>query len=207
MDHEELAARAAVACWQGSEGRYAEAIRTARRLDADGLARFLNLWMLARSNPLNKRGALLNFLNDHVMPTLLGIDHASDEAYGVIEDLSAKALKEGATLGRPTSMLSKLALAVCPLVYIPYDARVQNALRRAGKGISPHSYRNYMRAVLSEKPAFDQNLARRGLSIETLDGGAMSRALFEMRALDKWLMLRGGFNPETMLRELSRPAH
>jgi hypothetical protein len=29
MDHEELAARAAVACWNGSEGRNAAAIRDA----------------------------------------------------------------------------------------------------------------------------------------------------------------------------------
>lgn len=30
----------------------------------------------------------------------------------------------------------------------------------------------------------------------------MSQGLFEMRALDKWLMLCGGFSRETMVKEL-----
>jgi hypothetical protein len=144
----------------------------------------------------------LAFLNEQALPALLAIDRASDEAYDVIEQLSARSLQQGVTSGRPTSMLSKLALAICPLVFIPYDSRVQEALRGVGKGIRADSYRDYMRAVLSEKPAFDRELAQRDLSIESLKATGMSQALFEMRALDKWLMLCGGFSSETMLREL-----
>src|SRR5215510_7602514 len=108
MDHEEIAARAAVACWNGSEGRNAAAIRAANPLDAKTLTLFLNAWMLARGNPLPKRTGLLAFLNDHAMPALRPIDQASDEAYRAIETLSRRAVAEKATRGRPTSMLSKL---------------------------------------------------------------------------------------------------
>jgi hypothetical protein len=203
MDSEELAARAAVACWNGSEGKNATAIRMAKELDLATLSGFLNAWMLARANPLPRRELLLEFLNSHALPTLRAIDHASDEAYAVIEELSHQALADHATRGRPTSMLSKLAHAICPLVFIPYDSRVQAALRLAGKGIKSHQYRDYMLAVLSEKPALDRELARRGLSAAGLNATGVSQTLFEMRALDKWLMLRGGFNPDRMKRELA----
>jgi hypothetical protein len=65
MDYEELAARAAVACWLGAEGAYARAIRSAKLLDMETLKGFLNLWKLARPNPLNRRTGLLDFLNAH----------------------------------------------------------------------------------------------------------------------------------------------
>jgi hypothetical protein len=59
-----------------------------------------------------------------------------------------------------------------------------------------------MQAVLSEKPAFDQELRRRGLAAETLKATGMIQSLFEMRALDKWLMLRGGFSAARMERDV-----
>jgi hypothetical protein len=202
MDHEELAARAAVACWTGSEGQNAAAIRAANPLNSEALTGFLNAWMLARGNPLDKRSSLLAFLNDHAMPALRVIDQPSDEAYRLIEQLSHQAVAEKATRGRPTSMLSKLGHAVSPSVFIPYDSRVQKALRAVKKGVRAHHYCDYMRAVLSEKPAFDQELRRRGLSTESLKASVMTQALFEMRALDKWLMLRGGFSAARMERDV-----
>lgn len=202
MDGEELAARAAVACWNGSEGRNAGAIRAVNPLDLDTLTLFLNAWMLARGNPLPRRPGLLSFLNAHAMPALRAVDQASDDAYRIIEKLSFKAVSEQATRGRPTSMLSKLAHAVSPLVFIPYDSRVQKALRAVSKGVKAHYYCDYMRAVLSEKPAFDRELRQRGLSVESLRATGMSQTLFEMRALDKWLMLRGGFSATRMERDV-----
>jgi hypothetical protein len=202
MDHEELAARAAVACWNGSEGRNAATIRAAHPLSPEALTGFLNAWMLARGNPLDKRPGLLSFLNAHALPALRAIDQASDDAYRLIEKLGHKAVAEKATGGRPTSMLSKLAHAVSPLVFVPYDTRVRKALRRVGKGVRAHDYLDYMQAVLSEKPVFDRELKRRGLSIESLNAVGMAQPLFEMRALDKWLMLCGGFSAARMERDL-----
>jgi hypothetical protein len=206
MDREELAARVAVACWNGSEGRNAAAIRAANPLNSETLTGFLNAWMLARGNPLQRRSGLLSFLNSHAMPALRAINEASEDAYRLIEKLSHESAAEQATGGRPTSMLSKLAHAVSPLVFIPYDTRVRKALHAVGKGVRPHHYCDYMRAVLSEKPAFDQELQRRGLSIESLKAEGMTQHLFEMRALDKWLMLRGGFSTARMEQDLRAAA-
>jgi len=202
MDHEELAARAAVACWNGSEGRNAAAIRDADPLDSAALTGFLNAWMLARANPLPRRAALLAFLNGYAMPALREFNQPSEQAYSVIESLSRQSVAEQATRGRPTSMLSKLGHAVSPSVFIPYDSRVQKALRAVGKGVRAHNYCDYMQAVLSEKPAFDQELRRRGLAADTLKATGMTQSLFEMRALDKWLMLRGGFSASRMERDV-----
>lgn len=202
MDLEELAARAAVACWNGAEGRNAGAVREANPLNLETLNLFLNAWMLARTNPLPRRAALLEFLNNQAMPALRAVNHPSESAYRVIEDLSEKAVLARVTRGRQTSMLSKLAHAVCPLVFIPYDRRVRSALKLAGKGVQAHRYCDYMQSVLSEKPAFDQELRRRGLSAASLKAAGMTQILFEMRALDKWLMLRGGFSFARMQREL-----
>ncbi|WP_404515549.1 hypothetical protein [Bradyrhizobium ottawaense] len=202
MDHEELAARAAVACWNGSEGRNAAAIRDANPLDSASLTDFLNAWILARANPYSRRPALLAFLNSYAMPVLRAIKQPSDQAYLLIESLSRLAVAEQATRGRPTSMLSKLGHAVSPSVFVPYDSRVQKALRAAGKGVRAHNYSDYMQAVLSEKPAFDQELRRRGLGADNLKAAGMTQSLFEMRALDKWLMLRGGFNASRMERDI-----
>jgi hypothetical protein len=82
------------------------------------------------------------------MPALRAINQASDQAYSVIESLSRQSIAEQATRRRPTSMLSKLGHAVSPSVFIPYDSRVQKALRAVGKGVRAHSYRDYMQAVL-----------------------------------------------------------
>lgn len=202
MDHAELAARAAVACWNGSEGTHALAVRSTNELDLETLTRFLNVWMLARSNPLERRAGLLAFLNQHAMPALKVMNRPSEPAYRLIETLSDRAQAEQVTKGRPTSMLSKLGHAVSPIVFIPYDSRVQKALRSSGKGIRAHCYFDYMQAVLSEMPALQRELTQRGLSAQTLNATGMSQELFELRALDKWLMLRGGFSTAMMSREL-----
>ncbi|MEH2542805.1 hypothetical protein [Bradyrhizobium sp. AZCC 1699] len=204
MDDEEVAARAAVACWHGREGQTAAAIRTANALDDGTLKPFLNVWILARSNPLAMREELLRFLNTHAMPAIRSFSQPSDEAYRVIETLGHSAVAEKATRGRPTSTLSKVGHAVSPLVFIPYDRRVRLALGKLGKGVRAHSYCDYMQAVLSEKAGFVRKLEERGLSAESLNASGMSQALFEVRALDKWLMLRGGFSKDLMMKDVRK---
>jgi hypothetical protein len=204
MECEEVAARAAVACWDGREGRTAAAIRTANVLDTATLTPFLNVWILARSHPLVKREELLLFLNNHAMPAIRAFTQPSDEAYQVVEALGQRAVAEKATRGRPTSMLSKLGHAVSPLVFIPYDRRVRIALRKCGKGVRAHQYRDYMQAVLSEKSSFVRKLQDRGLSAQSLNASSMSQPLFELRALDKWLMLCGGFSKDLMIKDVRK---
>lgn len=202
LDLDELAAKSAVACWHGPEGTASKEIQTADGFEMATLVRFLNYWMLARSNPLNNRDALLKFLNEHAIPALKAIDPEntpSRHTYAVIEELSERAQATNTTRGRPTSLLSKLALLMRPLVFIPYDTRVRAALQIAGNGVPDHNYTAYMVAVLSEKPGFDQTLKNKNLSVTSLGASGMSQALFEMRALDKRLMLTGGFSPTLLM--------
>ena len=201
MDHDELAAKVAIANWHGQERAHWEVFQTAGRLGMENLTRFVNYWMLARSNPLNHRETLLAFLNDHAIPALKEIDPKSipnRQAWAVVEQLSQRATSIG-NGSRPTSLLTKLALVICPEVFIPYDARARAALN----GVQEHAYCDYMEAVLSEKPAFDRALRDKNLTAAKLDANGMSQSLFEMRALDKRLMLRGGFNPATIEREIA----
>ena len=206
MDHDELAARAAVANWRGQEGAHSRELQATGPLEMEALKRFVNLWGLARSNPLERRERLLDFLNQYAIPALKGIDPASSPSrhiYAVIEKLSQQAATTDVTNGRrPTSLLSKLGLAIRPEIFIPYDSRVNEALAKVGKRVAAHAYGEYMLAVLSEKPVFDQALQNKALSAASLGAEDMSQSLFEMRALDKRLMLRGGFNPATLEREI-----
>jgi hypothetical protein len=201
MDHDELAAKVAIANWHGQERAHWTIFQTANRLEMESLKRFLNYWGLARANPLKHREPLLTFLNDHAIPALKEINPKSipvRQTYAVIEKLSQRATSFG-NGNRQTSLLSKLALVICPEIFIPYDARAREALQ----GIREHAYCDYMEAVLSEKPAFDQALRDKNLTAARLDANGMSQALFEMSTLDKRLMLRGGFNPATIEREIS----
>jgi len=85
-------------------------------------------------------------------------------------------------------------LSLCPEIYIPYDSTVRDALTAVGKKVRDHAYCDYMEAVMSEKPAFERALRDKGLTAESLSADGMSQWLFEMRAHDKRLMLRGGFD-------------
>lgn len=201
MDHDELAAKVAIANWHSQERVHWVIFQTANRLEMESLARFLNYWGLARANPLKHREPLLTFLNDEAIPALKEINPKSipvRQTYAVIEQLSQHATSFG-NGNRQTSLLSKLALVICPEIFIPYDARAREALQ----GIREHAYCDYMAAVLAEKPAFDQALRDKKLTAARLDANGMSQPLFEMRALDKRLMLRGGFNPATIEREIA----
>jgi hypothetical protein len=201
MDHDELAAKVAIANWHQRERTQWETFQTVGSLGMANLTRFLNYWMLARGNPLRHRESLLTFLNDHAIPALKEIDPTvkpTRQTYAVVEHLSQRATSVG-NGKRPTSLLSKLALVICPEVFIPYDARARAALQ----GVREHAYCDYMEAVLSEKCAFDRALRDKNLTAARLDPDGMSQSLFEMRALDKRLMLRGGFNPATIEREIA----
>jgi len=127
VDHDELAAKAAVANWHGLEGAYAREIQAAKRWQMEGLKRFLDLWGLARSNPIIDRAKLLSFLNEHALPALSEIDARSTPSrhtYAVVEELSERAARFGATKGRPTSLLSKLGLEFAPRFSFPTIRRL-----------------------------------------------------------------------------------
>jgi hypothetical protein len=137
-----------------------------------------------------------------VIPRIIP-DRASSD-YSVVETLSQEVWTRGILPGRPTSLLSKLGLALHPERFIPYDSTVRQALVRDGLKVRDHDYRHYISAVLSKKPNFVEALKVKNLSARSLNAeDLMSEAVFELRALDKRLMLAGGFNAERMIRDLN----
>src|SRR5262245_33913715 len=71
-----------------------------------------------------------------------------------VEELGEQALRQHILGGRPTSLLSKLGLALRPELFIPYDTRVRLALRAGGHKVKDRCYSDYMSAVVSERSAF-----------------------------------------------------
>jgi hypothetical protein len=203
-DLDELAARAAIACWRGAEGTLSRAIKDVVPLPMTILQAWLSRMGLARSVPTARREGLLAFLNDRAIPQLRDAPNdPSPNTFSLVEKLSQEARSRDVLNGRPTSLLSKLGLAVHPELFIPYDGRVFRALKGRGARVQRHIYSDYMTAVFAQKPAFLSTLNEKNLSSGSLGAAdIMSQHLFELRALDKRLMLAGGFDKERMLRDL-----
>jgi hypothetical protein len=58
----------------GRKAYIQESFEQTTRLVMEALKRFLNLWGLARSNPLDRRDQLLGFLNEDAIPSLKKVD-------------------------------------------------------------------------------------------------------------------------------------
>ena len=203
MDQDELAARAAIACWRGAEGTLSREIRDVSPLSSATMKRWLGRMGLARFVPTKSREGLLAFLNEVAIPKLRTVPDDCTVAFSAVERLSEEILTRNILKGRPTSLLSKLGMALRPELFIPYDKRVRRALKNAGRKVREHCYSDYMAAVMSEKPAFLEVLKMKNLSINSLGAeGLMSQSLFELRGLDKRLMLKGKFSPDRMARDL-----
>jgi hypothetical protein len=94
-------------------------------------------------------------MNDKAIPAYRGIKHTSGEAaYEIVDKLSQFTIENQVLDCRPTSLISKLGLAMLPEIFIPYDKRVRGALKSLGFKVPEHSYVKYMSLVLAEKPAF-----------------------------------------------------
>jgi hypothetical protein len=204
-DLDVLAARTAVSTWKGKEGILSQEIQRSDRVSRETLESWLVWWGLARAVARRDRDRLLAFINDQAIPAFRNANSASgDAAYEIVEHLSQSVVESGTSSKRHTSLISKLGLSMLPEVFVPYDSTVRKALKRSGHKVPKHGYARYMAFVLAEKPAFVRTLAEKGLTAIMLGAGEMSQSLFEMRALDKRLMLKGGFSPKAMARDLVR---
>jgi hypothetical protein len=98
--------------------------------------------------------------------------------------------------------MSKFAFSCRPATFVPYDSRARGALRDFGHDIPDHGYALYMQAFIAEKAKTIKRLHALGITPSKLPyrGAIMEDALFEMRVVDKRLMLKGGFSPESMAR-------
>ena len=125
-------------------------------------------------------------------------------AHRTVEELSSDVKDRDVLSVRPTSLLSKLAFCCQPEVFSPYDSLARKALRD-DYGIKDHKYADYMEAIFLEKERVADMLRSRGITATSLryKGKVLGQNLFELRATDKWLMLRGGFKAERMRKEFS----
>jgi hypothetical protein len=198
---DKLAAQTAIARWFGDEGNLAHEIQK-KPLDDQLLKRWLVSWMVARIAPIPKREDLRWFLNEVAKPALIST-HPTD--YELVETLCKQALDKGILRGRPTSLMSKFAFSCRPATFAPYDKYARGALRDFGHKIPDHGYALYMQAFIAEKAKIIERLHNLGITPSKLPyrGKIMEDALFEMRVVDKRLMLYSGFPPERMARDFS----
>jgi hypothetical protein len=114
---------------------------------------------------------------------------------------------KGKTECRELSMLSKYAFSCNPRVFVPYDRRARDALRKVlGHKFKDGDYIAYMKAFEAAKEKVVSRLTSIGVTSDTFSvcGRRLDKALFELRATDKRLMLAGGFSAKTMLNECEK---
>ncbi len=194
---QQAAAIGAVCSWFGDEGAYSQKIRD-HEFSADEFQRWLVLWMLVRRIP-KKHGTdaflrMQNFLNHVARPIFLAASTQSlDARCSDVSALASRALSEGITQNRETSLISKFAFSCLPTIFIPYDRTVRDALRGPlGFRFEDHDYVAYTRAFCASADHFGAPPAP---DVFTVGGKIMDAELFALRYLDKRLMLLGGFNP------------
>jgi hypothetical protein len=198
-DLDKLAAQTAIALWFGDEGKLALEIQE-KPLDDELLTRWLVNWDVVRRAPKEKREELCVFLNN-AKPKLTA--HPMD--YKLVEKLRQQALNEGVFRGRETSLMSKFAFSCSPTTFAPYDYYGRCGLRELGHHIPDHEYALYMQAFIVEKANIIKRLHKSGITPSKLPyrRKIMEDALFEMRVVDKRLMLYGGFPPDAMAGDFS----
>ena len=159
--------------------------------------------MLARTVPRPMREKLATFLEFAKSKIL---DASEETLFKEIEELVPQAQNEVGLTGKPTSMMSKFAFSLRPDICSPYDARAREALRKdtqiAYKGLD-HDYVSYMDAYTR----FKAELIASNVLIHPMDytykGISLNENLFWSRVADKYLMVLGGFNIETIRKEAS----
>ena len=202
LAHLEVAARSAIRTWAGKEGQMSRELRELGVIDEAFLRRWLDLWMLARSNPISYRPLLAAELGTVVRPALIA---ASEEQLPALVSELARGLQAaGATRGLQTSLVSKFAFSLRPEVIVPYDKRARRGLGEMfGRRLPDHDYPAYLAAFHRFADAFSGHLDETGVTASMRNDWApvMSERLFRMRAADKYFMLLGGFPVERMMRD------
>jgi hypothetical protein len=134
----------------------------------------------------------------------LGVANANEEAFNQVITLTNLAVETGKTECRELSMFSKYAFSCNPRIFVPYDKRGRDGLREVWQHkFKDGDYIAYMNAFDAAKVEVVSRLASIGVTSDTfsISGRKLDKALFELRVTDKRLMLAGGFNAGTMLKE------
>lgn len=197
-DWVEIATKAAVDTWAGSEGALSRELRAMNVITEEFLRDWLGVWMLGRSNPLVYRKGLAVELSS-IRPRIL---QATDQNLPeLVSSLTAHLKHSQATKSRQTSLVSKFAFSLRPEVIVPYDSRGRKALGELfGKRLPNHDYSRYLAAFQSFSEPFFANLDKSGTTsrMRAQWEPIMSEHLFKLRSADKYFMLMGGFSVRRM---------
>lgn len=167
--------------------------------DAEAV-KWLSQWGLARRvkiDPPSRTSRLQEFLDHTARPIFLAAASANEKAFGHVSTLTNLAVDKGKTECRELSMLSKYAFSCNPRIFVPYDRRARDALRKVmGHKLKDGDYIAYMKAFEAAKEEVVSRLTSIGVTSDTFSvcGRKLDKALFELRATDKRLMLAGGFS-------------
>jgi len=192
-----IAAKAAINCWQGNEGSLSKRIQESLAIDTDLLRHWLGTWMLARSNPKVLRKTLAEQLTS-LKVTIAGTE--PDKLPGLISDFANSLHLSSATKGVQTSLVSKFVFSIQPESIYPYDARARKGFEALyNTKIKNHDYSSYFAAFEILQHEVDNELDKNMLyDLTNYWQPVMSETLFRKRTADKYMMLLGGFNASSM---------
>jgi len=197
LEYLNIAAEAAINCWQGNEGTFSKRIQESLVIDTDLLTHWLGTWMLARSNPRVLRKTLAEQLTS-LKVTIS--DTEPDRLPRLISDFANSLHLSSATKGVQTSLVSKFAFSIQPESIYPYDARARKGFEALYNiKIKNHDYSSYFDTFKILQHEVDNQLDKNMLKdLTNYWQPVMSEALFRKRTADKYMMLLGGFNASSM---------
>ncbi|RAI44417.1 hypothetical protein [Rhodoplanes roseus] len=205
---DDLSVRAAVAAWTTGEGAFASDIGSDVALTVSLLDRWLSYWDLADRLRRPQRAQFLAFLEQTARPAFRAATEPSPEVFGLLDDINYQAVRDGLTTSSLMIMLSRFACSCRPAVYAPASQHSRRGMQIIGRKLADMSYRTYMLAFMKERERFADRVATIVLADDPTGAAAAAVPLdvLVMRALDRRLMLAGGFAPERLEALVARAA-
>ncbi|MFD2182783.1 hypothetical protein [Rhodoplanes azumiensis] len=195
---DDLSVRAAMATWRAGEAAFSAEMRAAAALTPRTFDRWLAFHDLAdRLRPAQRR-QLLAFLDDVARPAFRSAAMPTSEAFARLDEINFDAVRAGITTASLTGLLTRFACACAPAVYAPATRHARRGIQAIGYRLPDMSYRSYMLAFMNEHARFADRVATIVLSAGSAaaERPVMPLDLLVMRALDRRLMLAGGYPQE-----------
>lgn len=207
---DDLSVRAALAAWRTGEGAFSAEMRSAPAITMRTLDRWLAYWDLDDRLRRDQRQQFLDLLETTARPAFCGVPEPSPEAFALLDEVNFKAVREGVTTASLMALLTRFACSCEPVVYAPATQYSRRGIQILGRKLGDLSYRTYMLAFMKERERFADRVATLVLAAGSdACRTAMPLDVLVMRALDRRLMLAGGFPParlEALLKPASAPA-
>lgn len=203
---DDLSVYAAMASWRAGEAAFSAEMRSAAPLTVRTFDRWLVFHGLDDRLGPGLRRQLLGFLDDVARPSFRSAAMPSSEAFARLDEINFDAVRAGITTASLMGLLTRFACACAPAVYAPATQHARRGIQAIGHRLPDMSYRGYMLAFMKEHERFADRVA----TIVLAAGSAAAKRpvmpldLLVMRALDRRLMLAGGY-PVGQLEALVAP--